>query len=282
MKSPAAASERTFGPGASSSNPLIRKLSHFAPLSDSDCTILDDLASVEEHIAADTDIVAEGMPPRSIFVILEGMATRYRGLPDGGRQIMTFLIPGDLCDMHVFLARTMDHSIGTITPVRIASVSRDRMMDVFTLRPRISAALWWSSMQEEAMLRERIVSLGRRDARGRIAYLLCELLWRHAAVGLTSNETFSLPLTQTELGDTLGLTPVHVNRILKEFRSSHLIAIDHRMISLLDLPGLQEVAEFTKDYLKLGGVPDEVVEYFADREAKQRRRSDDEAGKLLE
>ena len=281
MKRPAAASAKTFDPGASGSNPLIRKLSHFAPLSDSDCTILDDLASVEERIAADVDIIAEGTPPRSIFVILEGMAIRYRGLPDGGRQIMTFLIPGDLCDMHVFLARTMDHSIGTITPVRLAAVSRDRMMDVFTLRPRISAALWWSSMQEEAMLRERIVSLGRRDARGRIAYLLCELLWRHAAVGLTSNGTFSLPLTQTELGDTLGLTPVHVNRILKEFRSSHLIAMDHRMITLLDLPGLQEVAEFTKDYLKLGGVPDEVVQYFADREAKQRRLSDDEAGKLL-
>src|ERR1700754_3939297 len=108
----------------------------------------------------------------------------------------------------------MDHSIATITPVRIASIARIDLLEVFAERPRISAALWWSSLQEEAILRERIVSLGRRDARGRIAYLLCELLWRHAAVGLTNGGKFSLPLTQTELGDTLGLTPVHVNRIL--------------------------------------------------------------------
>jgi CRP-like cAMP-binding protein len=169
----------------------------------------------------------------------------------------------------------MDHSIGTITPIRIAAISRDRMMDVFALRPRISAALWWSSMQEEAMLRERIVSLGRRDARGRIAYILCELLWRHAAVGLTRSRTFQLPLTQTELGDTLGLTPVHVNRILKEFRSQGLISIDRTIISMLDLRRLQEIADFTEEYLQLNGVSDEVVQYFSALENQQRARSGD-------
>ena len=258
--------------GEASDNPLIRKLSHFAPLSPFDRETLGNLTSEEERVAADRDIVAEGMAPRSVFVILEGMAVRYRGLSDGGRQIMTFLIPGDLCDMHVFLLRAMDHSIGTITPVRIAAISRERMMDVFTLHPRISAALWWSSMQEEAMLRERIVSLGRRDARGRIAYLLCELLWRHAAIGLTSNGAFWLPLTQTELGDTLGLTPVHVNHILKEFRAQRLITMEQKTINLLDVPGLQEVAGFTKDYLQLEGVPAEVARYFDERESRQRQQ----------
>ena len=274
MKRPAVAASGTTADMAPRGNPLIRKLSHFAPLSAGDCKVLDDLASYQEHCSADVDIIAEGMAPRSVFLILEGMAVRYRGLPDGGRQIMTFLIPGDLCDMHVFLAKAMDHSIGTITPVRIAAISREQMMDVFMLHPRISAALWWSSMQEEAMLRERIVSLGRRDARGRIAYLLCELLWRHVAVGLSSHGAFPLPLTQTELGDTLGLTPVHVNRILKEFRSRNLIAMDRKKIELIDVPGLQGIAEFTEDYLQLGGVPDEVVRYFADLEDKQRKRSD--------
>ena len=186
---------------------------------------------------------------------------------------MTFLIPGDLCDVHVFLAKSMDHSIGTITPVRVAMISLDRIMDVFTQHPRVSAALWWSSMQEEAMLRERIVSLGRRDARGRVAYLLCELLWRHAAVGLNRNGSFSLPLTQTELGDTLGLTPVHVNRVLKDFRARHLIAMKHRMIDLLDIPGLQDIAGFTKDYLRLGGVSEDIARYFDGLENRQRQQS---------
>ncbi len=273
MKRPVAPSGTSSAYGAPGGNPLIRKLSHFAPLSASDCKTLDELASQEERFPADVDIIAEGMAPRSVFVILEGMAVRYRTLPDGGRQIMTFLIPGDLCDMHVFLAKAMDHSIGTITPVRIAAISRERMMDVFTLRPRISAALWWSSMQEEAMLRERIVSLGRRDARGRIAYLLCELLWRHRAVGLSSDGSFSLPLTQAELGDTLGLTPVHVNRVLKDFRSSRLIVMAQRMINLLDVPGLQEIAAFTGDYLHMGGASKEVARYFSDRENRQRQQS---------
>ncbi len=275
MRHPTASGE-TLSRNGSSDNPLVRKLSLFAPLSPSDRDTLDELASKQERVAADVDIVAEGMAPRSVFVIIEGMAARYRGLPDGGRQIMTFLIPGDLCDIHVFLARAMDHSIGAITPVRIASISRERMMDVFTRQPRISAALWWSSMQEEAMLRERIVSLGRRDARGRIAYLLCELLWRHAAVGLTSNGTFRLPLTQTELGDTLGLTPVHVNRILKEFRFHRLIAMEQKLITLLDVPGLQRMAGFTKDYLQLEGVSEEVAKYFGDREQKMGRHSDNQ------
>ena len=251
------------------SYPLVRKLSHFAPLSESDRQVLGGLAACEERCAAGVDIVAEGSVPRSVFLLKEGMAIRYRALPDGGRQIMTFLIPGDLCDMHVFLLKAMDHSIGTITPVRIARISRESMMDLFSHRPRISAALWWSSLQEEAMLRERIVSLGRRDARGRVAYLLCELLWRHTAVGLADGETFHLPLTQTELADTLGLTPVHVNRVLKEFRAAGLITMERKVLSLLDVEGLQSRAGFNKDYLHLGGASSEMVRYFDHLESEQ-------------
>ena len=255
-----------------SANPLTRKLSHYAPLSEADRQCLDNLIALEESLPADVDIVAEGMVPRSIYVLKAGMAIRYRSLPDGGRQIMTFLIPGDFCDVHAFLLKTMDHSVATITPVRIAPIARNDMLDLFSQRPRISAALWWSSLQEEAILRERIVSLGRRDARGRIAYMLCELLWRHAAVGLTNGGTFVLPLTQMELGDTLGLTPVHVNRILKEFRQRGMITIKRKMINLLDIEGLQDIAGFDKEYLHFTGVPDEVAQYFDDLERQQRNR----------
>ncbi len=256
----------------SSSNPLTKKLSHYAPLSDSDRQVLDALLARSEHFPADVDIVAEGMVPRSVFVLKDGMAIRYRNLPDGGRQIMTFLIPGDLCDVHVFLLKTMDHSLGTITPVRIAPISRDDILDLFAQHPRISAALWWSSLQEEAILRERIVSLGRRDARGRIAYMLCELLWRHAAIGLTNGGIFQLPLTQTELGDTLGLTPVHVNRILKEFRERRLITIERKILNILDIQGLQNIAAFDEKYLNFGGVPEEMARYFDELERQQRSR----------
>lgn len=251
-------------------NALARKLSHFAPLSEADHQVLNALSERDEWYPADADIIAEGVKPRSVFLLKEGMAARYRGMPNGGRQIMTFLIPGDLCDLHVFLLKAMDHSIGTITPVRIAPIPRASIMDLFARRPRISAALWWSSLQEEAMLRERVVSLGRRDARGRIAYLLCELLWRHAAIGLTNGDEFKLPLTQTELGDSLGLTPVHVNRVLKEFRERRLIATAKKMLHLIDVPGLQAIAAFNEDYLHLGGASDEVTRYFNSLDRKQR------------
>jgi CRP-like cAMP-binding protein len=264
------------GPSATpypSSNSLTRKLSHYAPLSESDRQLLDALISRDEHFPADVDIITEGMVPRSLFVLKEGMAIRYRSMRHGGRQIMTFLIPGDLCDVHAFLLKAMDHSVATITPARIARIARYDMLDLFSQRPRIWAALWWSSSQEEAILRERIVSLGRRDARGRIAYMLCELLWRHAAVGLTDGGRFPLPLTQVELGDTLGLTPVHVNRILKEFRERRLITIEGKILNLLDIEGLQDIAAFDKSYLHFSGVPEEVARYFDNLESQQRSDS---------
>jgi hypothetical protein len=152
-------------------------------------------------------------------------------------------------------------------------------LDLFAKHPRISAALWWSSLQEEAMLRERIVSLGRRDARGRVAYLLCELLWRHAAIGLTNGDVFVLPLTQTELADTLGLTPVHINRILKEFRKRCFIAIEHKLLNVLDVVGLQDIAGFNKDYLHLTGVAEEVSHYFDGLERVQRAEDDGRTSK---
>ena len=260
-----------FPPGADS---LVRKLSLFVPLSDSDRRVLNALITGEEHFPIDTDIIADGVVPRSVFLIQQGTAIRYRDLPDGGRQIMTFLIPGDLCDPHVFLLRTMDHSIGTITPVRIASLSREGLTKTFATRPRISAALWWSSMQEESMLRERIISLGRRDACGRIAYLLCELLWRHESIGLAQWGTVHLPMTQTELGDALGLTPVHVNRVLRRFCEQHLIAMEHRLLKVLDVRGLQAVARFSKNYLHFGGPSAEVASYFNRLESRQSRDED--------
>ncbi|QXQ06170.1 Crp/Fnr family transcriptional regulator [Sphingosinicellaceae bacterium] len=250
-------------------NPLVRKLSHFAQLSQLDRDVLDALVRDEECFPSDVDLATEGNAPRSMFIVKEGMAVRYRSLPDGGRQIITFLLPGDLCDAHAFLLRSMDHSIGTLTPVRIAPISRDSMMDTFARRPRLSAALWWSSMQEEAMLRERIVSLGRRDARGRIAYLLCELLWRHAAVGLADGNRFQYPLTQTELGDTLGITPVHVNRILKEYRLQGLISMERRMIHLVDVRSLQGIACFDESYLQLRGATADVAHYFDELERRE-------------
>ena len=259
-------------------NPLTRKLVNFAPLSHADRQVLETLLGSEQSFPADVDIICEGMAPRAVFLLKEGMAARYRNLPDGGRQIITFLIPGDLCDLRAFMLQAMDHSIGTITASRIASIPRSRIMDIVAHHPRISAALWWSSMQEEAMLRERIVSLGRRDARARVAYLLCELLWRYEAVGLANDRSVELPLTQTELGDALGLTAIHVNRVLKRLRSDGLIETRHRTLHMLNVAGLQKIGGFNQDYLHLDGATTELAQYFDALEQEEITRGRDAPG----
>ena len=253
-------------------SPLVAKLSHFMPLSAGDVSVLDAMCVNDERFEADTDLVLEGDVPRSAFVLTHGMAFRYRLMPDGKRHILTFLIPGDVCDLHAFLLKAMDHSIGTLVPTRLAAISRDTVFDLFEHHPRIGAALWWNALQEDAINRERIVALGRRSARGRVAYLLCELVWRQRAVGLAEDHAIRLLLTQVELADALGLTSVHMNRILQGFRRDNLIRLAKRRLALLDVERLQEIAGFNQNYLHLGGAPTEARSYIDMREREHERR----------
>src|ERR1700719_2410885 len=156
-------------------NPLVAKLLQFAPLSDLDIAALDAACRREERFRAGANIALEGETPHAAFVVTRGIAHRYRVMPDGQRQILTFLIPGDVFDLHGFLLKAMDHSVGTLAPTRLAAIPPPTVFDLFEHHPRIGAALWWSALQEDAINRERIVALGRRSARGRVAYLLCEL-----------------------------------------------------------------------------------------------------------
>jgi CRP-like cAMP-binding protein len=243
-------------------NPLVVKLSQFAPLSDEDVGLLEALCLPEERFPASANIVAEGEAPRSAFVITRGMACRYRLMPDGRRQILTILMPGDFFDLHGFLLRAADHSVATIGPTRIAAIGREAVIDIIANHPRIGAALWWSAMQENAMLRERIVALGRRSARGRVAYLLCELVWRQRAIGMAEDPAIRLPFTQMDLADMLGLTAVHTNRVLQGFRQDGLIALEHRRLILLDVERLQAISGLTTDYLMLNSTPPEILRYI--------------------
>jgi CRP-like cAMP-binding protein len=254
--------------------PLVAKLSHFIEFSDEDVRLLKALCVNEEYFQTNTDIAAEGDVPRSAFVLTRGMACRYRLLPDGKRQILTFLIPGDIFDLHAFLLKAMDHSVCTLMPTRLAAISRATVFDLFEHHPRIGAALWWNVLQEEAINRERIVALGRRNAHGRLAYLLCELVWRQRAIRLDEDHAIRLPLTQTELADALGITPVYVNRILQWFRRASLITLAHGRLTLLDVEKLQVIAAFNQDYLHLDGVPTEVRSYIDRREREHKRRED--------
>jgi CRP-like cAMP-binding protein len=196
------------------------------------------------------NIIREGDRPEYIHLVVEGWAARYKLLPDGARQITAFLIPGDFCDLHVTVLGEMDHSIATLTRARVAYVPRDRMEEL-TERPAVARAFWWATLVDEAVLRSWIVNIGRRDAFQSIAHLMCELYVRLRNVGLADDHCFDLPLTQEELADTLGLTPVHVNRVLQRMRGDGLIAFKSGALAILDYRRLEEESGFNPNYLHI-------------------------------
>jgi CRP-like cAMP-binding protein len=233
-------------------NPWLMKMEQFTPFSEEERRLLDALVSQRRHEhAAGEDILREGDHSPDCHVILSGLACRYKILPDGERQIMAFLVPGDLCDAEIFILKTMDHSVGTLTPTTTASVPGDIISDMVRSSGALSAAMWWGTLTDLAVLRERIIDHGRRDAHERVAHLLYELLVRYRMVGLARDNAIEFPMTQVDLADATGMTSVHVNRMLQKLRQDGLISLSGKILTVLDPDRLKEVAGFNASYLHL-------------------------------
>jgi len=227
---------------------LIRNLEIYGALSYEEKHALSNVIVRSKEIAADQDIVRDGDRPTECSVILEGLACRYKVLPSGKRQIMSFHIPGDICDLHGFLL-TMDHNIGTLTPSRVGFIPHKTIEDLLERFPRIARALWRITLVDGAVFREWMAGMGRRTAHGQVAHLLCEVMCRYKAVGLTDNYSLELHLTQAELGDALGLSTVHVNRVLQELRGEGLITLSGGTLVINEWERLRELGEFDSSYL---------------------------------
>lgn len=231
---------------------LIRKLEHFVRLSQTDRAILDRAASERvRKFGPRVDITREGDRPKDVHLILSGWACRYKQLEDGRRQVVSFFLPGDLCDLNMFILREMDHSIGTITPVSIADLSRDFFDDMSAGYPRIVTAFWWESLVNAAVQREWTMNLGQRTALERMAHLLCEIFFRLRIAGLTREDSCDFPLTQADLADATGLSKVHVNRTLQELRSAGLIVLKGKMLVVPSLERLMNAGLFNANYLHM-------------------------------
>lgn len=230
-------------------DPLITKLERFAALDDTDRAALAHLSEDVRDIGGG-DLIGEGERPDDVLLLVEGWACRYTLLPDGKRQITAFLIPGDLCDVHIFVLAQMDHSIGLLCPARVAFIPGQLMLDTMDRHPRIARALWWATLVDEAVLREWLVNLGRREPFERVAHLLCELWLRMRNVGLVSPaDRLDLPVTQAELADAMGLTTATVNRVLQRLRAKDLISLQEGQLTLLDAERLMAVSDFDASYL---------------------------------
>ncbi len=197
------------------------------------------------------DIVREGERPKDVQLVVAGWACRYKQLEDGRRQVVSFFLPGDSCDLNVFILREMDHSIGSITDCTIADLSRDFFEEISVAYPRIVTALWWESLVDAAIQREWTLNLGQRTALERMAHLLCELFFRLRLAGLTNGDGCDFPLTQADLADASGLSKVHVNRTLQELRSANLIVLKGRTLVVPDLRRLMNAGLFNANYLHM-------------------------------
>ncbi len=237
-------------------NPLIRKLGRFVPLTEAERAALDELSRKKRFHVQGSDLIGEGDNPRSVFLILKGWAFRYKHLKDGSRQIMAYLVPGDLCDIQIFLFEKMDHSIGLLSDAEVVKIPSAEILDLMDRFPRIERALLWATLVDGATLREWLLNVGQRFAKQRVAHLLCELQVRLAVVGLVDeDESFKLPVTQVELADTTGMTTVHVNRTLQRLRKDGLISTPKGRLKILNFPKLAEVAGFNQEYLHTDGPP---------------------------
>jgi CRP-like cAMP-binding protein len=232
-------------------NPLRLKAEHFIAFGDTDQLRLDDLVATAKRqtFGAREDILPEGKKVGHIHLVLHGLAARSKVLADGRRQIMAFLIPGDLCDVEVFVLEAMDHSIVAMSETTCALIPASTIKDLLIESSRLTTALWWSTMTDSAVLRERIIDHGRRGARERVAHLFYEMLIRNRAVCETADNSFPFPVTQEELSDATGMTPVHVNRMLKELRDDGLVDFSRGIVTVLDTKGLKQAAKFDATYL---------------------------------
>jgi CRP-like cAMP-binding protein len=233
-------------------NPWFMKMEQFTHFSEEERRTLDKLLSERrvQH-AAGEDIIAEGQHSPDCHVIVTGFACRYIMLPNGSRQIMAFLLPGDLCDAEIFILKEMDHGVAAMSPTTTALVPADTMKHMLRGGGCLGEALWWGTMVDLATLRQRIVDHGRRDAREELAHLLYELLVRYRMVGRATDDAFELPITQSDLADATGLTEVHVNRTLKTLREDKLITWKGRTVTILSPDRLKDVAGFSANYLHL-------------------------------
>ncbi len=230
---------------------LVRKLESIVDLDEADREALGRLPLTVRVLPADTDIVRQGDRPSQCCLLLEGLACRYLTTEEGKRQILSFHIPGDIPDLQSLHLKEIDDNLGTLVPSRVAFIAHGALLDLFRERPNLVGVFWRDTLITAAMFRRWILNVGRRDAYGRMAHLLCELVTRLKSVGLADGWSIELPVTQAELGDALGISTVHTNRSLQALRADGLVSLRGGSLTVKDWDGLVRAGEFDPTYLHL-------------------------------
>lgn len=232
-------------------NMLVRKLESIGRISDEERHAIQSLPARTRNLQPGQDIVRDGDSPSQCCLVLEGWIARYRVLSEGRRQILSFHVPGDIPDLQSLHLAVMDHSLCTISSGTVAFIPNESVRDLAARFPAIGAVLWRDTLIDAAIFREWMTGIGRRSAHGRIAHLFCEMYVKLHAVGLTDGHRLGWPATQVDIGDALGLSNVHVNRVLQEMRGKGMITLRSNTLVIKAWSELIRAAEFDATYLHL-------------------------------
>lgn len=235
------------------STPLFRKLSAFVALTETEVAVLTELQQRRRKFAAGRDLIEQGQSDQAVYVLDSGWVSSYKILPDGTRQIVDFQIPGDFLGIRSALFKTSDHSVEPVIDIEVSEVFVKDLLGAFARTPRLATAVLWAASRDEAMVVEHLVGIGRRGADERLAHFLLELGARLALIGLGGKAGYDCPLTQYHLGDALGLSAVHVNRVLRRLREGGMLTFQKGQVTFDNYERLTAFADFDATYLDQEG-----------------------------
>lgn len=235
-------------------SPLMRKLSARFALSYLEIAMIERLEKNHRTFAPGQQLIHEGQGHLSAFILRKGWAFSSKILPNGSRQIIEIQIPGDFLGLRSVLFNASDHNIEALTQIQASEVLLSDVSEALSQYPLFAAAILWAAARDEAMVVEHVVDLGRRSAEERIVHFVLELAARLRLVGIGDDTGFDCPLTQQLLADVMGLSSIHVNRILRSLREEGLLTFQKGRVSLDDSDRLKCLASFDPAYLDQGKI----------------------------
>jgi CRP-like cAMP-binding protein len=228
---------------------LVRRLRTSAGISDEDIREIETLPITVRDYPAERPVVRDGERATECCLVIEGFCMRSKTIADGKRQILSIHIPGEIPDLMSLFLHVMDHDLSTLTPCRLGFIKHETLQKLHRSRPNVAEIFWRDTLIDAAMFREWIVNVGQRPAPARLAHVIVELQERLKVIGRVNGNSFEMPLTQEQIGEALGITAVHANRVIKQLRQDGIVELHRGRVTVLNEHKLLELADFDNRYL---------------------------------
>jgi len=231
----------------------LRRLTNRSPLNEEEKAALLDLPAQADEVTVERDFVHPGDRVTHACLIADGLVARFAQIKNGNRSFVALHIPGDMADLHSVVAPNVSWALHALTPTLLLRIPHPALRSIASRYPAVAIAFWRDCVVDANILAQWHVNVSRKDAAARVAHLMCELACRYEAIGLSQGgDRFPLPITQADMADAVGLTAVHLNRVLKRLSEQGLLLKEQMSVTILDRRRLVALAEFDADYLELG------------------------------